>query len=546
MIRRTALRVAAAAVLFAAGDCCLRAQDAFPDAGCDQPLCDSVECDSLDDCCDAMWVNSPRQCRTLQDRLPSMIGDFFAGPGPRAVGDYRLDRVFVFANDLDAPGTLPPGTSTLTISEAGPVGIYASSLASVQQAQAIFRGSGTFPAAGLAGTITGNATLTTADTISQIQSQLASTAQAYDIILLQPPPGAYDTGVHAAFQSRNSLTGTTVFDASASGAMLQGGTDSMNGGEDLDAYYFYDYLIRFDTALPSAANGGVGSMKIAEGGSVLPQDRVFFNYSFFDDVVASNASSSLNRFTPGFEKTFLDGQASVELRIPFATDAVSDFTATSTAVSNGSSADLGNIMLYVKALLYGNETYALTGGVGFGFSTADDIAVDLADGTPLLRVENDAVQIQPFLGWLYMPSQKWFAQGFTQFSFATDQNDVWTNSGQGLQAAGSFDDPDYFFFDVALGCWAYRNDDAACLSGIIPTVEVHHTNSLDNNASIVNAGNIQVGNWGGTTSLTSAVVGTTFEFKQQGQLTAGYAVPLTSSDRQYDGAFRMQYTRSLR
>ncbi|MCS7469337.1 hypothetical protein NZK35_22020 [Stieleria sp. ICT_E10.1] len=546
MIRRTVLRFAATAALFAAGDCCLHAQDEFLDGCCDAPVCDSVECDTLDECCDAMFSRENIACTTLQDRLPSMIGDFFAGPGARAVGDYRLDRVFVFANDLDAPATLPPGTSTLMISESGPVGIYASSLASVQEAQAILRAGGTFPAASLAGTIAGNATLTTVDTISQIQAQLASTAQAYDIILLQPPPGTYDTGVQAAFQSRNALTGTTVFNANASGAMLQGGTDSMNGGEDFDAYYFYDYLIRFDTALPSVANGGVGSMKIAEGGSVLPQDRVFFNYSFFDDVVASNASSSLNRFTPGFEKTFLDGQVSAELRIPFATDAVSDFNATGTAVSNGSSAELGNIMLYVKALLYGTETYALTGGVGFGFSTADDIAVDLADGTPLLRVENDAVQIQPFLGWLYMPSEKWFAQGFTQFSFSTDENDVWTNFGQGLQAAGSFDDPDYYFFDVALGCWAYRNDDAACLTGIIPTVEVHHSNSLDNDASIVTAGNIQVGNWGGTTSLTSAVVGTTFEFKQQAQLTAGYAVPLTSSDRQYDGAFRMQYTRLLR
>nr|WP_143548292.1 hypothetical protein [Rhodopirellula sp. SM50] len=546
MARRIVFRLLAAAVLLSAGDSSLQGQDELPEAYCDAPLCDGVGCDSVDECCDAMLESRPRRCLTLQDRLPSMIGDFFAGPGARAVGDYRLDRVFVFADDLDAPATLPPGSSTLTISEAGPVGIYASSLASVQEVQAIFRAGGTFPPASLAGTIAGNATLTTADTISQIQAQLGSTAQAYDIILLQPPPGTYDTGVHAAFQSRNSLTGTTVFDANASGAMLQGGTDSMNGGEDLDAYYFYDYLIRFDTALPSAANGGVGSMKIAEGGSVLPQDRVFFNYSFFDDVVASNASSGLNRFTPGFEKTFLAGQASVELRIPFATDAVSDLTATSTSVSNGSSAELGNIMLYVKALLYGTDAYALTGGVGFGFSTADDIAVDLADGTPLLRVENDAVQIQPFLGWLYMPSQKWFAQGFTQFSFATDENEVWTNSGQGLQAAGSFDDPDYFFFDVALGCWAYRNDDAACLSGIIPTVEVHHTSSLGDDASIVTAGNIQVGNWGGTTSLTSAVVGTTFEFKQQAQLTAGYAVPLTSSDRQYDGAFRMQYTRLLR
>src|SRR5262249_29857955 len=57
-----------------------------------------------------------------------------------------------------------------------------------------------------------------------------------------------------------------------------------------------------------------GAFKIADNESPRPQDRVFVNYNYFDRILGT--SVDLNRETLGFEKTFLDGNASVGMRVP--------------------------------------------------------------------------------------------------------------------------------------------------------------------------------------------------------------------------------------
>ncbi len=104
-------------------------------------------------------------------------------------GDRVLDRLVVLADDLDAPFVLPPGANTLTITEPGPVGIFNTTLQSSQQLQALLRAGAPIPGAALVGLVNSNATLTTSQTIAQIQAQLAGTGQAFDIVAIQPPPG---------------------------------------------------------------------------------------------------------------------------------------------------------------------------------------------------------------------------------------------------------------------------------------------------------------------------------------------------------------------
>lgn len=61
-----------------------------------------------------------------------------------------------------------------------------------------------------------------------------------------------------------------------------------------------------------------GGFKIAENESPRPQDRIFFNNNFFDNINNTNTDiASVQRQTIGFEKTFLDGDASVGVRVPF-------------------------------------------------------------------------------------------------------------------------------------------------------------------------------------------------------------------------------------
>ena len=514
----------------------------------DEGACDQ----SVATSCDDLRINDPGIAKSLfrnsksacdwRFRTPAMMGDFYAGSmGFRS--DSVLDRLVVLADDLDAPFVLPPNSSVLTISEPGPVGIFSTSLQSSQQLQVLLRSGSPIPSATLVGIVNSNATLTTSQTIAQIQSQLASTSQAFDIIAIQPPPGAYNSAVDAVFLTRNSLPATTTLNASASGSFLQGGVDTLTGGEDFDAYYFYDYIVRFNTALADASSGGVGRMKIAEGGTILPQDRFFFRYSYLDNVRYSNGGQHLNRYVPGFEKSFGDGMFSVEVRAPFAANTVTSSTLNGDTFSSGSDTRFGNLTVYLKSLLLDTGKFAVSGGLGVVTPTASDTRVSYANGTPLLSIQNDSVRLQPFLGGLYTPNDRLFVQSFLQWDGAANGNRVAINStGTGLTSAGRITDPSNLFLDVGAGYWLYRSNEKRGLTGIIPMVEIHQNSALQP-GDVVTAGPFQVGNFTGTTSLTNIVAGTTFEFGKSSNLTASYVGPVGGgSDRQFDGGLQLFYS----
>ncbi|MCU0720277.1 MAG: hypothetical protein MUC83_11280, partial [Pirellula sp.] len=432
------------------------------------------------------------------------------------------------------------GGSLLSLSEPGPIGIYSSSLTSAQDVQSLLRSSQPLPSSSLVGIINDNAVLTSVQTIAQIQNTLASTGAAFDIILIAPPPGSYDAAVNSTFQARNGSQGSMIFNASASGAILQGGDDTLSGGEDADAFYFYDYVVRFNASLADSTSGGVGRMKIAEGGTVLPQDRIFFRYNYLTGVRYGNSRSELNRIVTGFERSMLDGLFSLELRAPFATDAITSSSVDSSSVTNGEHTRFGNLTLNLKTLLLEREHFALSGGLGIGLPSASDVTVNFADGSPLLRVANESVRLQPFLGYLLTPSDKWFMQSFLQLDTAANGNTVSINpNGTGLVETGKLTDSTNLFLDVGLGYWLYRSNSNSGLTGVVPMLELHHNMAVQA-PDVLTSGPYQVTNDNGASSLTNIVIGNTLEFNQRANLTTAYTTPLGGgTSRQYNGSFQV-------
>ncbi len=163
------------------------------------------------------------------------------------------------------------------------------------------------------------------------------------------------------------------------------------GGTTLDSIYIspppgFDEEDHF--TIPNPANGGVvGRNKIAENTSALPQDRLLFNYSFFDNVPIFPGGVSINRFTPGFEKTFLNGMTSIEMKLPMAV------TLDSTIVTDGgtdlSHGELGNLMITPKVLLTQTDNFAAALGMSVSVPTANDVVLAQSDGTELLRIEKE-------------------------------------------------------------------------------------------------------------------------------------------------------------
>jgi hypothetical protein len=259
----------------------------------------------------------------------------------------------------------------------------------------------------------------------------------------------------------------------------------------------------------------------------------------------------LNRFTPGFERAFLDGLASFELRAPFASRTVS--TSTFDGVSgftNDRDVRFGNLTLYGKLLLIERERTAISGGLGIALPTAQDIRVQNLNGTPLMEVANEAVRLQPFLGALLTPSERWYAHGFAQFDAAASGNLVSLDTtGHGLQGVGRLTDANQFYLSSGVGYWLYRDNSMlrrrGGLTGIVPTVELHHTLAMQA-GDVVRAGAYQVGNFDGTPGFTNLVAGSTFEFGQRSQLVVAYGTPLAGRDRQFDGALTVAFTHLTR
>lgn len=284
-----------------------------------------------------------------------------------------------------------------------------------------------------------------------------------------------------------------------------------------------------------ALAGGDRRFKISENVSPAPQDRVYFNYNHFHNAVvdANEVSQSVDRFTFGMERSFLNGLASIETRLPFAG------TVNSTQVVGAldtEATELGNIAFGLKMNLLSGRDWLLSGGTTLTIPTGDEYEL-FNGGVRQLLVENDAVHMAPFLGVLARPDQRWFAQGFLQADFDLNGNDVFTDAN-GFE--GVFQDQNLFFVDASVGRWLRRvNDPRTRLSGLAAIAELHYTttmNDTDNVAGVSNPFN--------RVSIMNATGALHFQFSRAA-LRVGAAAPVIDDDiRLYDTEILVQYNRA--
>ncbi len=203
--------------------------------------------------------------------------------------------------------------------------------------------------------------------------------------------------------------------------------------------------------------------KISDNQSPVPQDRIFYTFDYFSRMnyaVNRGIGSPISdmeayRELLGIEKTFLQGNASIGLRLPINTLWTNSVDA---AFKNNSTA-MGNMTIFSKFVLLRNASTGslLSGGLAV---TVPNGPTTFA-GSPNAFGFHDA-QIQPYLGYL-IRRKDWFVQGFTAIDTPTDPHDVtmWYN-------------------DVAVGYYAYRSPDRrAFLTAVIPTLELHLSDPLN-------------------------------------------------------------------
>jgi hypothetical protein len=307
------------------------------------------------------------------------------------------------------------------------------------------------------------------------------------------------------------------------------------------AYYVDSFYGDVDllAAFPTTPGGLVGRTKIAENTNPIPQDRFFYNYSYFDNVGIFPGGIQVHRHTSGVEKTFLDGMASIEVRLPVAStldnniDLVGDV--------DTSNWEVGDLASTVKVLLLTRQTWALSGGLTVTAPTANDIDVTIG-GEDFLEIENESVHLMPFLGWLWMPTDRLYVEGFLQYDVDVNGSPVHLDTRGRSLHLGTIQDTTFQYVDVAGGYKIYQ----ACspcsrLQSAWLTAECHWNSSL-NDPDEVLAGPLYIGNPGVTNiDVVDLIAGAHFQF-QRASLGAGYAVPVgDSADQPFDGELRVMF-----
>ncbi len=280
--------------------------------------------------------------------------------------------------------------------------------------------------------------------------------------------------------------------------------------------------------------GGDRRFKIAENVSPVPQDRVFFNYNHFENALSdvNNANRSLDRFTFGFEKTFWDGNASLEARLPFASGLNSSQTF---GVADTQATELGNLALAFKTNLLSGCNWMLSGGTGISIPTGDDFEVSTANALEL-RVKNDAVHLSPFIGYLNQLNCNAFFQGFVQADFDLSGNDVYSGA-RGFE--GIIQDQNLLFIDASLGRWIHRScNPCDRLTGVAAMAELHYTTTMNDADSVS-----EISNSFNRMDILNASAALNFQFRHT-SLRVGGAAPLRNDEeRLFDAEIIFQLNR---
>ncbi|MBY0587661.1 hypothetical protein K2X85_10810 [bacterium] len=295
--------------------------------------------------------------------------------------------------------------------------------------------------------------------------------------------------------------------------------------------------------LPAGASPGtggtVGRVKFSDNTSIVPTDRVYFGYQFFDNTRLSPGGTDVSRFVPGFEKTFFGGKTSVEVRIPFASTL--DSTQQVGAIG-GTNTELGNVTLFFKSLLYTTNNWAVGAGLTVTTPTADDTVIRQGS-SELIRIKNQGTHLAPYLGVVYSKCRL-FSQLYMQYDVDATGRDVFLrNSSNQFLRAGSLSDESVFFVDWNVGYWIYRNTNSdSLLTGIAPVFEIHYNQGLGNSDWVANDARI-VGSTQSQFSIINLTAGSHFLLGQRSMLTLAAVVPVTDGarGRQFDFEFQVLF-----
>jgi hypothetical protein len=197
----------------------------------------------------------------------------------------------------------------------------------------------------------------------------------------------------------------------------------------------------------------LSSFKISENETPRPLDRVFLTGNYYNDAArpfrgSGDSIANVYREMIGFEKTFLSGDASIGLRLPYF-QLSGDPRLTETHI--------GDLSVLFKFAFFNDRA---TGNL---VSAGLVVTAPTGKGLPLAGQSTvNPTFVQPWFGSIWNWNNL-FVQNFIAVAVPTDSRDV-----------------ALFFKDVSVGYWLYRNGDPGrILSAIAPQAELHLNTPLN-------------------------------------------------------------------
>lgn len=369
--------------------------------------------------------------------------------------------------------------------------------------------------------------------------------------------------VESTQQAEQTFTSSSNDFTSASETFAPNMIGDRLGGPSIPVQYTqYGHTGTVDVG--SATSLTIGRIKLSDNNSPLPRDRVFFDYSYFHNVPTGSRAVNVNRVTPGFEKTFLSGTGSVDIRMPLLYALDDEQIVSGTGLDSDYSGEFGDLGVTFKLLLMQSRWLTVSYGLGVTVPTSDDLELRDYLGSTLLQINSTSVHLTPYLAAV-ATNDVFFTQGFLQFDVDTNGNRVYTRSvgagGQGagfapsvlflsgvgsgvndLEFIGRYRDQTFMYLDVAAGVWLYRNNYTRGLSGVAAIFEVHYTQSIESLDTLANNnGTFRIGGdvrgADDNFSLVNFTAGLTTTCGYGKSTTIGYAFPMTGG-RSFDGEIR--------
>ena len=255
-----------------------------------------------------------------------------------------------------------------------------------------------------------------------------------------------------------------------------------------------------------------GLFSAASAENVIPVDRVFFDYGYFNAFRVPNSAGTtpaiggfnLNSFYIGVEKTLLDGRSSVFIKLPFL-----EATDNSTGYPIDGVGDLGLGAKFLFLTDYETGT-GVSGGLSVYVPTTRDedfrTTNNLSTGTTTTRITNP-IFLQPWIGGIYV-GDRFFVQEYLGVIIPTDHD----------LAATSINN------DVTLGYTLYRTSSGQFLSSVTPLLDIQTFIPV----SRAGAPNIPAGTVPGVTDLGPGGLSAQYGFSYELSMCPGIQLGLGS------------------